>query len=119
MSRDGIWLKVAAVVVLAGVAAVLALVPVGCQRVSQTAKEEEWPEGKPKVVVSFAPLYCFAANVAGDDATVRNVMTTKGPHDFNPTDTEIKMLSKADIFFTVGLELDDGPGDIMVKGCGN
>ena len=48
----------------------------------------------PKVVVSFAPLYCFAVNVAGDDAVVRNMMTTTGPHHFNPTDRDARLLRR-------------------------
>jgi ABC-type Zn uptake system ZnuABC Zn-binding protein ZnuA len=71
------------------------------------------------VVVSFAPLYCFAANVAGDDATVKNVMTTTGPHDFEPTEQEARLVTKADILFIVGLELDERPAEMMQKGSGN
>src|SRR6185437_8786091 len=73
----------------------------------------------PKVVVSFAPLYCFAANVAGDDAQVKAVMTTTGPHEFNPSDTEARLLSGADLFFINGLQLDNGLADTMQRGSGN
>ena len=73
----------------------------------------------PKVVVSFAPIYCFAANVAGDNAQVKNVMTTTGPHDFNPSDIEAKLLHKADLFFINGLALDNALADTMKRGSGN
>src|SRR3954467_7855958 len=98
-------------------AAVLSLLLVGC---SGKKPDADWPDKPgPKVVVSFAPLYCFAANVAGDDAVVKNVMTTTGPHDFNPTADDVRMVAKADIFFIVGLELDEASADKMKDGSGN
>jgi zinc transport system substrate-binding protein len=86
------------------VAAGLAVLPLGCG-----GGGDGWPERPgPKVVVSFAPIYCWAANVAGDDALVKNMMTTTGPHDFNPTDTDARLVQNADLFFINGLGLDDG-----------
>ena len=43
---------------------------------------EVWPDkpGK-KVLAMFIPLYCFAQNVAGDDANVMCLFTVKGPHE--------------------------------------
>lgn len=98
----------------------LALVPLGfgCNGSQQSASQ--WPDRPgPKVVVSFAPLYCFAANVAGDDAVVKNIMTTSGPHDFNPTDEDASILQKADLFFINGLDLDNRQAEAMKKGLEN
>jgi zinc transport system substrate-binding protein len=80
-----------------------------------------WDEKRtgPKVVVSFAPLYCFAVNVAGPDAQVKNVMTTTGPHDFNPTDNDARLLAKADLLLINGLDLDNTLADQMKRGSGN
>lgn len=79
-----------------------------------------WPDRPgPKVVVSFAPLYSFAAAVAGDDATVRNVMTTTGPHDFSPTKDDAALVVGADLFFCVGLEFDEDKAGVMKTGAGN
>jgi ABC-type Zn uptake system ZnuABC Zn-binding protein ZnuA len=79
-----------------------------------------WPDhpGK-KIVVSFAPIYCFVANVAGDDAVVRNVMSGSGPHHFNPTDVEARMVQKADLFFINGLGIDDVKADSIKKSSRN
>lgn len=79
-----------------------------------------WPDrpGK-KIVVSFAPIYCFVANVAGDDAVVRNIMTGSGPHHFNPTDVEARMASKADLFFINGLGIDDLKADTIKRNSRN
>lgn len=116
MLREGLWLKAAGVATLA----VLPLVIFGCGGSTQTTQEGEWPaKPGPRVVVSFAPLYCFAASVAGDDAAVKNVMTTTGPHDFSPTESDAKLVSKADLFFVVGLGLDESKADLMKKGSGN
>jgi ABC-type Zn uptake system ZnuABC Zn-binding protein ZnuA len=79
-----------------------------------------WPDrAGPKVVVSFAPIYCFATKVAGDDAVVQNIMTTTGPHDFNPSDTEARLLRKANILFINGLELDNNLANTLKRGSGN
>jgi ABC-type Zn uptake system ZnuABC Zn-binding protein ZnuA len=69
---------------------------------------EVWPADHPgpKVVASFAPLYCFALNVAGEDAVVRPLMTTSGPHHFNPTDKDARLLRQADLFLINGLGLE-------------
>ena len=113
MSRGQLWLKLAGVM---GIGAVLALGMLGCG----TKTTGDWPDKPgPKVVVSFAPLYCLAANVAGDDATVKNVMTTTGPHDFNPTADEVKLLAKADLFFVIGLGLDEDTAKKMKDGAKN
>ena len=103
------------VLAVAGAAAGLALLPAGCG-----GKDQVWPDRPgPKVVVSFAPVYCWAANVAGDDAVVKNMMTTTGPHDFNPTDTDARLARKADLFFINGLGLDDNLAATVKKGSGN
>ncbi len=97
---------------------VVAVVVSGCDR--SLSETDSWPNKPgPKVVVSFAPLYCFAVNVAGDDAAVKNVMTTTGPHDFNPTEQDARLLSQADIMFVIGLGLDEHIAKKMKDGSGN
>jgi zinc transport system substrate-binding protein len=83
--------------------------------------KDPWPtdHAGPKVVVSFAPLYCFTVNVAGDDAVVRNLLTTSGPHHFNPTDQEARLLRRADVFFVNGLALEGDKPEAIKKGSGN
>ncbi|MBA4187868.1 MAG: hypothetical protein C0467_07605 [Planctomycetaceae bacterium] len=84
--------------------------------------DDGWPNDRPtapKVVVSFAPLYCFAVNVAGDDAIVRNLLTTTGPHHFNPTDKDARLLRRADMLLVNGLGLEGDKPEKMKKGSGN
>jgi ABC-type Zn uptake system ZnuABC Zn-binding protein ZnuA len=84
------------------------------------SKDSVWPDRPgPKVVVSFAPYYCFAVNVAGDDAVVRTMMGSTGPHDFQPTDTDARLVRAADLFLINGLELDNAKADTVKKGSGN
>lgn len=105
------WVAGVAVVVAA---AALPVLGGGCGR------DATWPDdGKKKVVVSFAPIQCFAANVVGDDAHVRAVMSTTGPHDFSPTATDARLLRKADLFFVNGLGLDEKVADTLKTGSGN
>ncbi len=86
--------------------AVLAVLPLACARKSDS---EIWGDspGKPRVVASFAPIWCFADNVAGPDAVVKPLMTSQGPHHFDGTATEARLFEKADVVFVNGLGLDD------------
>ena len=85
------------------------------------SRDDVWPKDHtgPKVVVSFAPLYCFAVNVAGDDAVVKNMMTTSGPHHFNPTDKDARLLQRADLFFINGINLEMDKPATLAKSSGN
>jgi ABC-type Zn uptake system ZnuABC Zn-binding protein ZnuA len=96
--------------------ATIALLSPGCR-----ARDEVWPSNHPgpKVAVSFAPLYCFAINVAGDDAVVRNMMTSSGPHHFNPTDKDARLLQRADLFLINGLGLEGDKPAALANSSGN
>jgi zinc transport system substrate-binding protein len=98
------------------VAALAAVVPLaGC---GQTGPD--WPDRPgPKVVASFPPLYCFALNVAGDDAAVKTAMSSQGPHHFDPKPSDARLVSKADLFVINGLGLDEKIAQKMKGGSGN
>jgi len=89
------------------------LVLVGCKGESGY---DPW-KGKPgpKVLVTFAPLYSFVKQVAGPDVTVVSMLTQSGPHGFDPTDNEARLVANAEVFFIVGLSLDDQIVDKLSK----
>jgi ABC-type Zn uptake system ZnuABC Zn-binding protein ZnuA len=72
--------------------------------------------GRPKVLVSFAPLYCFAANVAGPDADVKCLLTTTGPHnEGDATPSQMELARGCDVFVINGLGLEDESDGIATK----
>jgi zinc transport system substrate-binding protein len=75
---------------------------------SCTSAKDPWAvRPGPKVLAYFPPLYSLAATVAGEDAQVLSLITHVGPHDFEPTPRDARTLQRADLFFTIGLGLDD------------
>jgi ABC-type Zn uptake system ZnuABC Zn-binding protein ZnuA len=80
---------------------------VGCTTTPPEA--EVWPNKPgPKVLVSFPPVYSFVASVAGDDASVKVLLTGAGPHSNpDPTAQQLKLAKSANLFFINGLGLDD------------
>jgi ABC-type Zn uptake system ZnuABC Zn-binding protein ZnuA len=85
-------------------------------------EKSPWPpdsQGKPRVLVSFPPLYSFAKSVAGDDAAVRTLLTNQGPHGYDFQARDVLLLREADVFFVNGLELDDAYTERMKNSCGN
>lgn len=98
---------------LAALAAVIPLV--GCG-----GPAAEWPDRPgPKVMASFPPLYCFAQNVAGDDAVVKTAMSNQGPHHFDPKPSDARRITQADLFVINGLGLDEMIAQKMKGGSGN
>jgi ABC-type Zn uptake system ZnuABC Zn-binding protein ZnuA len=88
----------------------------GCRRI----KDDDWEQGKsPRVMASFPPIYCFAVNVAGDLGTVKCLLTTTGPHDYQFAAPEAVRLRSADLFLINGLGLDDVFAGKLVNNSGN
>ncbi len=108
MARAG--RAVVGLVLLAGAALLLGLA--GCSRAP-----DPWEnvQGAPRVVVTIAPVYSFVKGVAGDRAAVICLCKDRGPHHFQYDVREAVVLQKADVFFAVGLTLDDSFADKMAK----
>lgn len=77
------------------------------------------PQPGPKVLAFFPPIYSLAATVAGDDAQVISLLSTKGPHDYEAKPSDAKKLHRADLFLTIGLGLDDKVTKKLAETCGN
>lgn len=70
-------------------------------------KEEAEKVKKLNVYASFYPMYDFAMKIGGDKVEVKN-MTPAGtePHDFEPSTTDMKGLSTADVFIYNGDDME-------------
>lgn len=70
------------------------------------------------VVTSFLPVYCFAANVAGNYAKVENLLPPgTEPHDFQFSAREVKRLEAADVVIINGLGIESWL-DKVIRGRG-
>jgi ABC-type Zn uptake system ZnuABC Zn-binding protein ZnuA len=75
--------------------------------------------GPPRVVVTIPPLYSFVRAVAGDEAGLICLCKDKGPHHYAYDVQDAQVLRKADLFFSVGLTLDDHFADKLASGTPN
>lgn len=91
-----------------------ALLFAGCSKV-----KEPFPDrpGK-RVLASFPPIYCFAQNVAGDDANVLCLLTTNDPHDYSVAYSDVLKVRKANLFLCNGLDLETRFLGKLVEGAG-
>ncbi len=103
------WHRRLSSAIVAGLICGLLLALPSCEK----KPSDVWPERPgPKILTSFAPIHCFALNVASDDAVVKTLMTTKGPHDLSePAEHHLKLAAKADVLFLNGLGIDDKLGE--------
>lgn len=98
----------------------LMLLMAGCGSQPGTATSgSPWKStGKIKVLTSIVPVACLTSQIAGDAAEVLCLMTAHGPHDFEPTRDDVKVLAQADLFIVVGFDLESFL-DGMVRNADN
>jgi zinc transport system substrate-binding protein len=64
-------------------------------------------ENKPRVLTTFLPSYCFAANVAGDRAEVVNLLPGNvSLHDYQLTPGDLAKIVSADVILINGLGME-------------
>lgn len=63
--------------------------------------------GPPRVVVTIPALDNFVRNVGGDHVAVVCLCTVQGPHQYQYNAQDAMLLREADLFFAIGLTLDD------------
>lgn len=63
--------------------------------------------GPPRVVVTIPALDNFVRNVGRDHVAVVCLCTVQGPHQYQYNTQDAMLLREADLFFAVGLSLDD------------
>lgn len=83
---------------------VFILAVVGLFLMRSSGIRESAPTGdRLKVVTTFAPLYVFAKNVAGDAVLVDNLLPSGvGPHEYAPTPSDLARLADADVIIKQG-----------------
>ncbi|HTU19481.1 MAG TPA: metal ABC transporter substrate-binding protein [Gemmataceae bacterium] len=94
----------AAVMFLVVAAMALASALPGCARSTPVWRNRGGP---PRVVVTIPALDNFVRNVGGDHVGVVCLCTTQGPHHYQYNAQDAMLLREADLFFAVGLSLDD------------
>lgn len=71
------------------------------------SKAQEENKDKPLVYASFYPIYDLVRQVSGDSLEVKSFMPTNvDPHMWEPTAKDMKELSKADILFVNGANME-------------
>lgn len=69
--------------------------------------------GPPRVVVTIPALDNFVRNVGGEHVAVVCLCTTQGPHHYQYSPPDAILLRDADLFFAIGLTLDDRFADAI------
>ncbi|HTU18283.1 MAG TPA: metal ABC transporter substrate-binding protein [Gemmataceae bacterium] len=77
----------------------------GCAR--STPVWNNHPGGPPRVVVTIPALDNFVRNVGGKHVAVVCLCTTQGPHHYQYDAEDAMLLRQADLFFAIGLTLDE------------
>jgi zinc transport system substrate-binding protein len=85
------------------IVAALAVSLPGCSRSTSVWRER----GSPHVVVTIPALDNFVRNIGGDHVGVVCLCTTQGPHHYQYNAQDAILLREADLFFAIGLSLDD------------
>jgi ABC-type Zn uptake system ZnuABC Zn-binding protein ZnuA len=75
----------------------------GCSRSTTVWRDR----GSPRVVVTIPALDNFVRNVGGEHVGVVCLCTTQGPHHYQYDTQDAILLREADLFFAIGLSLDD------------
>lgn len=72
---------------------------------------------RPKVVTTSLPIYCFTANVAGEFASVENLLPANvSPHDYQFSPQDMRKLSRARLVVASGLGLEDWLDRVLQSG---
>lgn len=83
----------------------------GCSR---SASKNAVDPNKINVVVSFYPLYDFAAKIGGDHVHVMNLVPAGvEPHDWSPKSNDLKVLTKSQLFVYEGAGFEGWVQDVM------
>ncbi|TFE29872.1 metal ABC transporter solute-binding protein, Zn/Mn family [Cohnella luojiensis] len=96
--------------ILIGLSVLVLAIGAGCGKKDDTAQTD----GKLKVVTSFYPLYYFAKEIGGDEATVVNLIAAGvEPHEWTPKSRDLDSVSEAQLFLYNGAGLEGWVEDFL------
>jgi len=68
----------------------------------------------PHILVTVPALYSFTKSITGEHGDVKCLCTDVGPHDYQHSTTDVRLLRGATSFLSVGLGLDDKFSDALM-----
>jgi zinc transport system substrate-binding protein len=70
--------------------------------------DAEGDDGRLRVLTTILPIYCFAANIAGEEARVENLLPGGvGPHEYQFSPRDLRKIQQADLIILNGLGLEN------------
>lgn len=87
----------------------LAVIAIGCLSIGLYACEGQAPRrsGKLRVLTTIAPLFSFTANIAGEAASVENLIPAgAGPHEYALSPADAQRAAEADVLVINGVNLE-------------
>ena len=101
---------------LAAIAIVIPLAMLATVYTGQPARQDSEGQDRIVVVVSFYPLYEFAAHVGGDRAEVSSLVPAGiEPHDWEPTSRDVLRIRDADVLIINGAGFESWAGSMEAK----
>ena len=87
---------------------IIALALIAAPVFAASCSGREKPQGPPMVFVSIPPQKFFVDRIAGDRAQTRILIAPgQSPHTYTPTPRQIADLSRASVYFTIGIPFED------------
>lgn len=81
---------------------------------SYLASPERADDGRLRVVATFYPLYYFSVEIAGERASVSNLIPFNSePHSWEPTPSDIVRVDRAGVFVYNGAGLEPWAGELL------
>ncbi len=87
----------------------LAIAWIGCVAVGAIARNVEAETEQPIVAVSVAPHAWLVRQIAGDDTSIITLVAAgQSPHSYQPTDSQVSEVMRADLYIQAGIPFERG-----------
>lgn len=93
---------------------IMAMLFTACSPLAKPANLEEDPQ-KMQVTVSILPQKWFVDRIAGDLVITQNLVGSgDSPHTYEPTPSQMAVLEKSALYFTIGIEFEEAWMDKLI-----